>query len=71
MLALLRLNELLRKRTETDVAFTREYTWDIDSKETVKLRPNLELLNRTYQERKGTTDEGLTPDNLLFYLATS
>ena len=33
MLALLSLNELLHKRTETDVAFTREYTWDIESKE--------------------------------------
>jgi len=33
MLALLSLNELLRKRTDTDVAFTREYTWDIESKE--------------------------------------
>ena len=65
MLALLSLNELLRKRTETDVAFTREYTWDIESKETVKLQPNLELLNRTHQERKGKREEGLTPDNLL------
>ena len=26
LLALLSLNELVRKRTETDVAFTREYT---------------------------------------------
>ena len=33
MLALLSLYELLRKRIETDVAFTREYTWDIESKE--------------------------------------
>jgi len=33
LLALLSLYELLRKRIETDVAFTREYTWDIESKE--------------------------------------
>ena len=33
LLALLSLNELLRKCTETDLAFTREYTWDIESKE--------------------------------------
>ena len=33
LLALLSLYELLCKRTETDVAFTREYTWDIKSKE--------------------------------------
>ena len=33
LLALLSLNELLRKRTEMDVAFTKEYTWDIESKE--------------------------------------
>ena len=33
VLALLSLNELLRKRIETDVAFTREYTWNIESKE--------------------------------------
>jgi hypothetical protein len=33
MLALLSLIELLHKRTETDVAFTSEYTWDIESKE--------------------------------------
>ena len=33
VLALLSLNELLCKRTETDVAFTREYTWGIESKE--------------------------------------
>ena len=33
LLALLSLNEVLRKRTETDVAFTREYIWDIESKE--------------------------------------
>jgi len=31
MLALLSLNELLRKHIETDVAFTREYTWDTES----------------------------------------
>ena len=28
--------------------------------ETVKLRPNLELLNRTHQKREGKRDEGLT-----------
>ena len=33
LLAHLSLNELLRKRIETDAAFTREYTWDIESKE--------------------------------------
>ena len=33
VLALLSLYELLPKRTETDVTFTREYTWDIESKE--------------------------------------
>ena len=33
LLALLSLNELLCKHTETDVAFTKEYTWDIESKE--------------------------------------
>ena len=32
-MALLSLYELLRKHTVTDVAFTREYTWDIESKE--------------------------------------
>jgi len=33
LLALLSPNELLRKRIDTDVAFTREYTWDIESRE--------------------------------------
>ena len=32
MLALLSLYELIRKRTDTEVAFTREFTWDIESK---------------------------------------
>jgi hypothetical protein len=33
LLALLSLYELIRKRTDTDIAFTRVFTWDIESKE--------------------------------------
>jgi hypothetical protein len=33
LLALLSLYELIRKRTDTNVAFTREFIWDIESKE--------------------------------------
>ena len=34
----------------------------------VRLRPDLELFDRTHQERRGKREDGLTPDNLLFYL---
>jgi hypothetical protein len=33
LLALLSLYELIRKRMDTDVAFTREFAWDIESKD--------------------------------------
>jgi hypothetical protein len=33
LLALLSLYELIRKLTNTDVALTREFIWDIESKE--------------------------------------
>jgi hypothetical protein len=33
VLALLSLYELIRKRNDTDVAFTKEFSWDIESKE--------------------------------------
>jgi hypothetical protein len=47
LLALLSLYELIRKRTDTDVAFTMEFTLNIKSKERLAL-PDLELFNRTY-----------------------
>ena len=68
MLALLTLNELLRKRTETDCSFHQGVYLGYRIQGTVKLRPDLELLNRTHQEKRGKKEEDLTPENLLFYL---
>ena len=52
MLALLSLNELLRKRTETDCSFHQGVYLGYRIQGTVKLRPDLELLNQTHQEKK-------------------
>ena len=68
MLALLSLNELLRKRTETDCSFHQGVYLRYRIQGTVKLRPDLELFNRTYRERSGNREEDLTPDNLLLYI---
>ena len=44
LLALLSLNKLLRKRTETDVAFTLEYSTVLNPRGTVKRNKDLELV---------------------------
>jgi hypothetical protein len=41
----------MRKRKDTNVAFTREFTWDIESKEQYA-QPDLELFNRIHQGRR-------------------
>ena len=68
MLALLSLNELLRKRTETDCSFHQGVYLGYQIQGTIKLRPNLELFSQTHTGRKGKREEGLTPDNLLLFL---
>ena len=68
LLALLILNELLRKRTETECSFHQRVYLGYQIQGTVRLRPDLELNNRTCQEKRGKREEGLTLDNLLLYL---